>query len=136
MLDKPRILRFIKFGIVGSTGIVVNNGILYTLVTFFHFPTFLASPIAIATAIFNNFSWNDLWTWGENRTQRKFGYFHRLFRYYLSSFLGASINYGVLMIMIYQFHLPLILSNLVGIACGMFFNFLLGEFWVFQNKRP
>ncbi len=134
MVTKERMVRLFKFGIVGSSGILVNNGILFLLV-YLRFEPYFASPIAIAVAIFNNFTWNDVWTWGEERESRHFSYLQRLLRYYISASLGAGINYALLLILTYIFHVELLLANLTGIAFGMISNFLLGEFWVFRKKR-
>ncbi len=127
-------IRFIKFGLIGLSGIVVNSAVLWLLHTFAQIDIFLASPLAIAVAIFNNFSWNDRFTWKVNREQRHNSYIQRLWKYYFSAALGAFLNYLVLLILTLQFDLFYLLSNLAGILAGMVSNFLLSEFWVFKDK--
>ncbi len=128
-------IRFIKFGIIGLSGIVVNSTVLWLLHTYAQLDIFLASPLAIALAIFNNFSWNDRFTWNENRANRHNSYLQRLWKYYFSAALGAFLNYLVLIVLTLQFDLYYLLANLAGILTGMVSNFLLSEFWVFKSKK-
>ncbi len=126
----------VKFGLIGATGLVVNNFVLWLLFKEAHLPLSVASPIAIAIAIFNNFTWNDLFTWKENRAIRHYSYFHRLIRYYASAALGGFINYITLLALTHFWDWPYLLSNLLGIGLGMVSNFLLSEFWVFKSQKP
>lgn len=135
-INFSRLKRIIKFGIIGTTGLVVNNFFLWLLFKEAHVPLSLASPIAIAIAIFNNFTWNDLFTWKENRATRHYTYFHRLIRYYASAALGGFINYITLLGLTHFLNWPYLLSNLLGIGLGMISNFLLSEFWVFKSRTP
>ncbi len=134
LIDKKRLVRFIKFGLIGSTGIVVNTSALWVFHALFNIPVFFASPLAIALAIFNNFTWNDRFTWKENRGKRKFTYGHRLWKYYVSASLGAFINYVTLIVLSTFLGLNYLISNLIGILFGMISNFILSELWVFQSK--
>jgi len=132
--NNPRLFRFIKFGLIGASGIVVNSAVLWLLHEYAGLDILLASPLAIATAIFNNYTWNDRFTWNANRDNRKHSYFQRLWKYYFSAALGAFLNYGVLLLLTFGFDWHYMLSNLVGIFTGMLSNFPLSEFWVFQSN--
>ena len=96
-IDKALIIRFIKFGIVGTSGIAVNTGVLWLLKGLLGVPLAIAPIFAIGTAVFSNFLLNNFWTWNENKQIRKHSFLHRLWRYYLSASLGALINYTVLL---------------------------------------
>src|SRR4029453_14618946 len=65
--DRELVLRLGKFIVVGGTGFVVNNAILFTLYQLLRFPLVIASIAAVIVAIFNNFVWNDRWTFAEPR---------------------------------------------------------------------
>ncbi len=134
-IGKERIIRFIKFGIVGTSGIIVNTFFLWLGHEKIGLPVALASPAAVAFAILNNFLLNDYWTWSDKRTAKKFSFFHRLWRYYVSASFGSVINYAVLLILTEIFSVFYLLANLVGIFFGMASNFMLGEFWVFKKKQ-
>ncbi len=128
-----RFKRMIKFGIIGSSGLVVNNFFLWLFYRQLGVGLALASPLAIGIAIFNNFTWNDLFTFKDNRHRRKYRYFHRLIRYYTSAALGGTINYITLLLLTNFVGWPYLVSNLAGIGLGMISNFLLSEFWVFRS---
>ncbi len=131
--NREKIITLIKFGIVGSSGIIVNNGILWLLVEHFDAAVTFASPAAIAVAVFNNFTWNNIFTWHERRDNYRYSYFHRLWKYYLSNSIGALINYGVLNALFYLFDVNYIIANLAGIFLGMVSNFVLSDKWVFKE---
>jgi putative flippase GtrA len=68
--------RYIKFGMVGASGTVVNLVVLYTaheyLFRAIEAPgskPYASLALAIAVATVNNFSWNRLWTWADRLHQ-------------------------------------------------------------------
>jgi dolichol-phosphate mannosyltransferase len=131
--NREKLITLIKFGMVGISGIIVNTGILWILHKHYGITIFIASPIAIAVAVFNNFTWNNLFTWVERRKNFQNRYLHRLLKYYISTSLGAAINYGILVLFFYLFGFNSILSNLIGIFVGMISNFILSDKWVFRE---
>ena len=56
-------LRLIKFAIVGTSGVVVNLGLLYILVEWFGLYYMLAAVISIGSSVLSNYILNDKWTW-------------------------------------------------------------------------
>lgn len=88
--------RFLRFAVVGCSGVVVDMGLLYLLSD----PSMLAwgltrsKLIASETAIINNFMWNDAWTFGDisadqgrwSQRLRRFGKFQ------LICFAGLILN--------------------------------------------
>ncbi|MCF6269654.1 MAG: GtrA family protein [Melioribacteraceae bacterium] len=134
-IDKKFIIRFIKFGVVGTSGIAVNTGVLWVLKGLLGVPLAVAPIFAIGTAVLSNFILNNYWTWNENKKSRKHSFFHRLWRYYLSASLGALINYVVLLTLTNYLDIHYLIANLAGIFLGMVSNFMLGEFWVFKSEE-
>jgi len=58
---------FLKFGIVGASGVVVNYGIAY-LGYIAGLSDIISLAIGVEAAIINNFTWNDLWIFRHRRT--------------------------------------------------------------------
>jgi dolichol-phosphate mannosyltransferase len=133
-MNKKLFIKFVKFGIVGGSGIIVNSGVLWFGHEQLGLPVAVASVFAVGLAIFNNFNWNNIWTWSENKENRKHNYFQRLWRYYLSAALGAAINYTILLVLFEVFDIYYLIANLIGIMGGMVSNFVLGELWVFKSS--
>src|ERR1700730_10185470 len=79
---------FIKFNIVGLTGVFVNEGLLIGLQSI-GFYVLTASAIAIEVSILTNFLLNDLWTFRDRRS----GHFAvRLAKFNLLMLLGLVVN--------------------------------------------
>lgn len=60
-------LRLIKFAIVGTSGVVVNLGLLYILVEWFGLYYMLAAVISIGSSVVSNYILNDKWTWRDRK---------------------------------------------------------------------
>ncbi|AFY44208.1 glycosyltransferase [Nostoc sp. PCC 7107] len=119
--------RFLRFGLVGLSGVFVDMGILYLLSD----PTTLALPltrskiIAGEIAIFNNFLWNDAWTFADV-SQRQQEWHHRAKRFLkfnLVCLAGLGINVLVLNL-VFNFVIPnRYIANLIAIAVATVWNF-------------
>jgi dolichol-phosphate mannosyltransferase len=124
--------RFLKFGVVGASGVVVNMGGLYVFKEFAGIPYFIASLIAIELSILSNFTVNLLWTWrdrsGEGRIWTK------VIRYHVgagaTAFLG---NYLILIALTELFGMHYMISNLIGIAVGTLANYIINDLWTFRK---
>ncbi|BBD60450.1 dolichol-phosphate mannosyltransferase [Nostoc sp. HK-01] len=121
------ISRFLRFGLVGLSGVFVDMAILYLLSD----PTTLALPltrskiIAGEIAVFNNFLWNDAWTFADV-SQRQQEWHHRLKRFLkfnLVCLAGLGINVLVLNL-VFNFVIPnRYIANLIAIAVATVWNF-------------
>lgn len=128
--------RFLRFGVVGVSGVAVNQGLLMFLHGSLGWPLLLSSVIAIETAILNNFLWSSVWIWRYDYGGSLWRLFQKLVQYQAATlFTSMVVNAGVLSGLVYGFSLDYRLANLAGIAAGMGVNFLAGEFWVFRDAR-
>mgnify|MGYP002814534940 CR=1 FL=1 len=124
--------RLLKFGIVGVSGVIVNMGFLYIFVEFVKLPYFIASLIAIELSIISNFSMNLLWTWRDRAKEVSF--WTKIFRYHVGAGTTAIIvNYLILIGLTEWFGIQYLLSNLIGIAVGTAFNFVVNDLWTFKD---
>lgn len=125
--------RFIRFGIVGLSGVLINNGLLWLLAENSGFPFYLCSLIAIEISIITNFLFNDNWTWVD---KRKGNLLTRFLRYNTSTaFSSIFINIFILLFLKEWIGLAYIPANLIGIGCGMISNYILNSIWTYGNKR-
>lgn len=125
--------RFIKFALVGFSGVFVNSAALWLLVEFSNLPFYLCSFIAIELSILSNFILNDNWTWQD----RKKGHlFTRLFRYNMSTaFSSIFINMTFLLLLKEWMGCAYLLANLAGIGFGVIFNFMVNSVWTYGQFR-
>lgn len=119
--------RFIRFGLVGLSGVFVDMGVLYLLSD----PTTLGLPltrskiIAGEIAIFNNFLWNDIWTFADV-TAKQHEWRQRLKRFLkfnLICLAGLLLNV-VILNLVFNFLIPnRYIANLIAIAVATIWNF-------------
>ncbi len=128
-------IRFLRFAIVGGSGVVVNMGILYILTEYAGLYYLLSSVIAIEVSIITNFLLNDIWTWGDKKHLTGSSFFIRMLKYNISSGAAAFVgNFLTLTVLTEIFGLYYIISNLIGIAVGVLINFFLNDKWTYKIK--
>lgn len=136
ILLSPGAVRFVKFGIVGGSGILVNMGFLWFFTDIIGIFYVVSSVLAIFLAMINNFVWNDLWTWQERGEPGAKAYFVRMLKFCLVSSLAGYVgNLGVLWILTHFFHIYYLISNLIGIAVGTVLNYFLNDWWTFKPNK-
>jgi dolichol-phosphate mannosyltransferase len=119
--------RFLRFGLVGLSGVFVDMTIFYLLgdKTTLHWDLSLSKVIAAEFAIFNNFLWNDIWTFRDISTHQ-IGWSRRIKRFVkfnLVCLLGVAMNVGILNILVTFLKVNPYLANLIAIALVTIWNF-------------
>jgi dolichol-phosphate mannosyltransferase len=119
----------IKFGLVGLSGIAVNEGLLALLADGLGVAVKWAGAVAIECSIISNFILNNFWTWRDRRSGHVLA---RFLRYQLVTLLAGAVNYGVLLVLTH-YGMHHLLANLIGIALATAINFVLNHFWTFAR---
>ncbi|TDT69113.1 putative flippase GtrA [Hypnocyclicus thermotrophus] len=135
---------FLKFGIVGASGVIVNLSVFSVLTYVFDVTnTVLTASIAFLFAVTNNFIWNFLWTFrdkGINKTIKE---------KYMNFMIISSINFIINLIFLEIFirvfsnvsflkdHLKFskVLAQFFAIGIATIFNFLGNYFITFKDKK-
>jgi len=96
--------RFVRFGIVGGSGVLVNLGIYYLLSRGFDLGAswwgrIISYALSVEVSILTNFVLNDVWTFADRR--EGVAWLARLGRFHLVSFVGFGINWGVFAVLNY-----------------------------------
>src|SRR6266511_294688 len=121
--------RYAKFCVVGATGMAVDMGIICLLAspTWLGWNLTLSKVIAAEAAIFNNFVWNDVWTFrglGESGND----WFHRLARlgkFNLICVTGIAISVLLLSVQVYWLKLGGCFGNVISIVLVSVWNFFM-----------
>ena len=152
MLKRARVLRVVKFGIVGVSGTLVNLAI-----SEFFFRIMLADlepdhvrlacsqAVGWTVSVFTNFLLNDSWTWGDRQKGAGSAWYRRLGKYYLAAAAAGLLQIGVSVasyeLVFHELDLELwgkkldsTLSICTGIGAGMVINFLASHFWAFKDE--
>lgn len=123
--------RILKFMAVGTSGVFVNEGMLWLLHYKFSLPTFISGLLAIETSILSNFTLNSLITFRKEKA--KGTVLTRLWKYHVATALGALINYLTLLALFYVFGVEPLISNIIGILLGFLANYALSEHYVWER---
>jgi dolichol-phosphate mannosyltransferase len=123
------ISRFLRFAVVGLSGVVVDMGLLYLLSD----PAMLgwgltrSKLIAAEVAIVNNFVWNDMWTFGDlAKDQRRFGQrIKRFAKFQLVCLMGLVLNTVLLNLQFNLLGVNRYVANAIAIAVVTAWNFWL-----------
>lgn len=117
--------RFLRFGLVGASGVVVDMGVLYLLHGFWGFGLTRSAIAAAEVAIVNNFIWNDRWTFGdlsrEQRDRRRV--LKRFLKFNLVCLMGLVLKVLFLNLLFNLLGINAYLANLVAIAVVTLWNF-------------
>lgn len=122
--------RFLRFCLVGATGVVVDMGVLALLVQFSPLPQVLAKACACEAAIVNNFVWNDRWTF--RRAGTGAGGLSRFVRFNAVSLAGLALNVALFSLLIRGVGFNLYLANAVAIGLVAGFNYTLSRQWAWR----
>lgn len=122
---------FIKFAIVGLSGVIVNLGV-FTLLLEAGVNKYLASPISIEASIITNFLLNNYWTFRWRRSQDHIRV--KGLKFNMVSLVSLAVSYSTFVVLSILFPgtSPEI-HQLVGIAPAMFINYFLNSYWTFKN---
>jgi putative flippase GtrA len=137
-------IRFLKFGTVGVSGIVVNQGVLYLVqehvfnvsqvvgaVNWWQLNIALTAAIFFATL--NNFFWNRLWTWKDRVEHQHRPWLVQFGQYTLAC--GVSIALQFVFTNLLAPHVYYMIANFIAIGVTSVLNFLLNDIWTFGRLK-
>ncbi|MFO1501340.1 MAG: GtrA family protein [Verrucomicrobiota bacterium] len=128
---RSKVARFCKFGLVGGSGVAVDMLIVYLLASpqCCHWDLRLSKIVAAEVAIWNNFLWNDCWTFraivaGPATLSSRL---RRLLRFNLICLAGIGGSVGLLQLEVEYLHIRLCWANLAAIGVVSVWNFWLSQ---------
>jgi dolichol-phosphate mannosyltransferase len=138
------LVRFIKFCIVGGSGVIVNLGLYALLTRYAGFTPIadtsagilsgnIALTISIETSIITNFILNNFFTFSDRNTGGVVSFFRRLIQFNLICVIGALIQIGVTNLFAVAIGLNDIVSVLIGIVVAFLWNYLLNNFLTWKK---
>ena len=145
--SRNRLLRFVtqlgKFGVVGLVGFAVDVTVFNLLRTTIFDPQVMhagplyAKLISTTLAIIANWMGNRYWTFGKDRQSQTL---REGIEFFLVSLVGMGIGLGCLWISHYVLGYTSVVadnisSNVIGLALGSAFRFILYRYWVFAPGR-
>ena len=132
MCRKGEMSRFIKFCLVGLSGVGVNMGLLWLLTEYAGLPYLLSATISVETSIITNFLLNNFFTFRGRSESGTKPFFQRLLKFNLVSLIGLGINLGLLSLFTEVFGIYYLVSNIIAIIIVTMWNYLLNTWWTWR----
>lgn len=125
--------RILKFGLVGTSGVIVGLGVITLSVEVLKINPRYAWYISTFFATLNNFLLNNYYTWSERKAKKTKEFSQKISIYYIFTVISIGINYFIYNFFLNQgFHYFIALS--VAIIICAIFNFALNELVVWRKK--
>ena len=122
---------FIKFAIVGASGVVVNLGV-FSLLLLAGLNKFIASPAAIEVSIIWNFLHNNSWSFRAKNTVDRLHIKGLKFNAVSLRALGVSYSVFVILSILHPHGAPQ-LHQLIGIIPATIINYMMNSYWTFRH---
>ncbi|HLO88426.1 MAG TPA: glycosyltransferase [Nostocaceae cyanobacterium] len=117
--------RFLRFGLVGFSGVFVHMTVFHLLRTVIHLGLTRTTIISAEVAIISNFLWNDLWTFGDisRKQQKKRQRLKRFLKFNLICLAGVVIQTLVVNFLYNVLGINEYLAQLIAIGVSTMWNF-------------
>jgi dolichol-phosphate mannosyltransferase len=122
-LETRGYLTFVRFCLVGLSGVVVNEAVFWALATRLGIYFVLAGGISAEAAIVNNFIWNDYWTFREKALGTPRSRLARFAIFNVNMAGGVLISLVVLYLLATLLGINYLISNLGAIIVSMLWNY-------------
>jgi dolichol-phosphate mannosyltransferase len=139
------LVRFIKFCIVGLSGVGVNFGLYWILTRFAGFAPLedavtgniisgnLATVISIETSIITNFILNNYFTFADRNIRGLKAFLARLLNFNLICLIGGLIQIGMVNLLAVVLGLYDLIAYPIAILAATLWNFLLNNWWTWRR---
>jgi dolichol-phosphate mannosyltransferase len=125
-------MRIAKFALVGLSGVLVNEGLLWLFTEIAGLYYLISGAIGIEVSIITNFILNERWTFSDRA--RGGGMLKRFPKFNLVSIVGLVINMAVLFSLTNFLGVHYLISNLFGILCAFLWNYLVNLRWTWGSQ--
>ncbi len=123
------ILKFIKFCVVGGSGVIVDFAVTYLFKEKLHINKYIANSLGFISAASTNYLLNRIWTF-ESRDPK-------ITEQYLLfigiSAIGLGINNLIIYLLTEKMHLKFYFSKLLAIGVVTVWNFFMNYFFTFNS---
>ncbi len=132
MKRSGELIRFIKFAVVGGSGVLVNLGIYSLLTRLLYMNIYAAQAIAFEASVISNFLLNNFFTFADRKANRASSLLTKFIKFNIISLAG----YGIQAASLWLFHSVIgwndIVANGIGIIIATLWNYLLNMWWTWK----
>jgi putative flippase GtrA len=121
-------LQLVRFAAVGASGYVVNLAVFACCVHLLKIDYRLASVVAFAVSVANNFWLNRHWTFSAKQAHPM----RQALRFFAVSLLAFAFTYLVLVMLVDGAGVTKVVAQAIGVAAGTPLSFLGQKLWSFK----
>lgn len=123
-------LQLAKFSAVGASGYVVNLGVYTLLLRGAGWHYALAATLSFLVAVTNNYLWNRLWTFRDERGHVAF----QGLRFFVVALVAYGANLAILTVLI-ALGIDEVLAQAMAIVLVTPLNFVGNKLWSFRDRK-
>lgn len=121
--------KFLKFGIVGASGMIVDFSLTYLFKEIIKIQKYVANAIGFTVAATTNYFLNRIWTFHDTAPEITVQYI----KFFIISLIGLGINTLILYILVNNYKKNFYLSKLFAIGVVMVWNFSINLIFTFKG---
>jgi len=122
--------KFLRYGIVGCTGLIVDMGIFYVLHEILGVNYVITNIISSTFGVINNFILNSLFTF---KVKNKL--FRRFVSFYLIALVGMALSSGLLVLMIDGFKMDSMIAKMISVLIVAVLQYFFNKKLTFSENR-
>lgn len=127
MIDRALILKFLKFCIVGFSGMVVDFGFTWLCKEKLKWNKYVSNSIGFVLAATNNYIWNRWWTFQSDNANIPIEYG----KFLMISVIGLGLNNLVIYLLHEKLKLNFYFAKLIAIGVVTVWNFVMNYRFTF-----
>lgn len=127
LFSKIILLKFIKFGVVGFSGMIVDFGITFLCKEKLKIQKYVSNALGFTVAATTNWLLNRIWTFASNNPQ----ILNEYLRFFAVSVIGLGINTLILWLLTDKVKLNFYISKIGAIGVTTIWNFLANNYFTF-----
>jgi len=122
-------LQFLKFGVVGTTGLIIDFSVTWLCKEKLKWNKFLSNSCGFSLAVVNNYLLNRVWTFSSSHT----AFAPAFTKFIIVSVLGLGLNNFLLYLLHNRCRLPFYTSKGISTAVVLVWNFSANYFFTFHT---
>jgi putative flippase GtrA len=122
------ILKFLKFCVVGFSGLILDFGITWLLKERVKTNRYFANSMGFLTAVFCNYALNRIWTFASNDPQVAV----QFIKFFGIAMVGLGLNNGIILLLERK-KMNFYVAKLIAIAIVVAWNFIMNYRFAFNS---
>src|SRR5215212_10103780 len=124
---------FVRFLLVGVSGLVVNSLALYAFTELASLPILISAAIATQVSTLWNFGLTETWVFGKRETERPF--LQRLVSFLLINNLLLLLRGPIITVMVGRLNVHYLIANLASLFVMTLLRYLLADKWIWNHDN-